>query len=124
MAKAMHAYAVVTTSLLLFLMLTGFQTGNANRFTEITVERINVVDTGGQNRMVISNDARMPGVMQKGELLSPNGGRTGMLFYNEEGTENGGLIFSGKKVDGKITAVGSLTFDQYEQDQNIALQYV
>jgi len=47
-----------------------------------------------------------------------------MLFYNEEGTENGGLIFSGKKVDGKVTAVGSLTFDQYEQDQTIALQYV
>jgi hypothetical protein len=47
-----------------------------------------------------------------------------MIFYNDEGTENGGLIFSGEKKDGNVTAVGSLTFDQYEQDQTIALQYV
>ena len=47
-----------------------------------------------------------------------------MIFYNDEGTEDGGLIFSGKKENGKVSAVGSLTFDQYEQDQTIALQYI
>jgi hypothetical protein len=122
--RTLQLYAVAVTAALTVMLLSGFQSNN-NRFSEITVERINVVDKDGHNRMVISNDTRMPGPMQRGQLLVPNnGGRTGMLFYNEEGTENGGLIFSGHKVDGKIAAVGSLTFDQYEQDQTIALQYV
>jgi hypothetical protein len=47
-----------------------------------------------------------------------------LIFYNDDGTEDGGLIFSGKLENGKPNAAGSLTFDQYEQDQTIALQYV
>jgi hypothetical protein len=48
-----------------------------------------------------------------------------MIFYNEEGTENGGLIYQGHRDStGKYFAVGSLTFDQYEQDQTVALQYI
>jgi hypothetical protein len=47
-----------------------------------------------------------------------------MLFFNDEGTENGGLIFSGpKNKDGKvIDSGGSLTFDQYEQDQIVQIE--
>src|SRR5262245_24077785 len=123
MRKALEVYVVVAASITTIVLLSGFQINNT-RFGEITVERINVVDEDGQNRLVISNSSRMPGVIQRGELLTANGGRTGMLFFNDEGTEAGGLIFSGKKVDGKVTAAGSLTFDQYEQDQTIALQYV
>jgi hypothetical protein len=124
MKNVLRTCAVGAMAVLAAVLLTGFQSTNNTRFEEITVERINVVDKAGHNRLVISNDSRMPGPMQRGQLLAPNGGRTGMLFYNAEGTENGGLIFSGQKVDGKVTAVGSLTFDQYEQDQSIALQYV
>jgi hypothetical protein len=123
MRKALDVYVVVAASILTIVLLSGFQINNT-RFAEITVERINVVDENGQNRLVISNSSRMPGIIQRGEVLTANGGRTGMLFFNDEGTEAGGLIFSGKKVDGKVTAVGSLTFDQYEQDQTITLQYV
>lgn len=95
------------------------------RFEEIDVERINIVEKDGSTRLVISNKERSPGPIQRGQPFGyPGGTRAGMIFYNDEGTENGGLIFSGKRIDGKVTAVGSLTFDQYEQDQNIALQYV
>lgn len=45
-----------------------------------------------------------------------------MLFFNEEGTENGGLIFGGAKdADGHVESYGHLSFDQYEQDQVLAL---
>jgi hypothetical protein len=45
-----------------------------------------------------------------------------MLFFNEEGTENGGLIFGGaKEADGHVESYGHLSFDQYEQDQVLAL---
>ena len=122
--KTLQLYAVAVTAVLAIVLMSGFQSTNNARFGEITVERINVVDKDGHNRMIISNDSRMPGPIQRGQEWAPNTGRTGMLFYNEEGTENGGLIFSGHKTNGKVTAVGSLTFDQYEQDQTIALQYV
>ena len=124
MQKAIHLYAIASTLTLAVIMLSGFQDNSSPRFSEITVERINVVDPFGRNRLVISNDSRMPGPMHRGEEIVPNPGRTGMLFYNEEGTEAGGLIFSGRREEDGVTATGSLTFDQYEQDQTVALQYV
>ncbi len=47
----------------------------------------------------------------------------GMLFYNDEGAENGGLIFGGKKnVKGQvINAGGSLSFDRYAANQEVQL---
>jgi hypothetical protein len=42
----------------------------------------------------------------------------GILFFNDEGTENGGLIFGGMKdKNGKLDSWGHLSFDQYNQDQ-------
>ena len=40
------------------------------------------------------------------------------------GDEVGGLIFTGRQVNGMPSASGSLTFDQFKQDQTVALQYV
>jgi hypothetical protein len=37
----------------------------------------------------------------------------GIIFFNDEGDEGGGLVFQGQK--GESTA--SLTLDQYQQDQ-------
>jgi hypothetical protein len=113
---------ILLCAVVLFLILgrTGIK-----RFEEIDVERINIVEKDGSTRMVISNKDRSPGPIQRGQPFGyPGGTRAGMIYYNDEGTENGGLIFSGKREEGKVTAVGSLTFDQYEQDQTIALQYV
>jgi len=45
-----------------------------------------------------------------------------MLFINEEGTENGGLIQKGSiEADGKVDAGLSLTFDRFRQDQAVQL---
>ena len=41
-----------------------------------------------------------------------------MLFYNDEGTEVGGLVYAGERgEDGTPTSGGALSFDAYEQDQ-------
>ncbi len=44
----------------------------------------------------------------------------GMLFYNNEGTENGGLIFGGHRdANGKVVDAGvSLSFDKYGVNGN------
>ena len=49
--------------------------------------------------------------------------QAGMIFYNDEGTENGGLIFSGRKNDkGQVADAGvSLSFDRYGAGQTVQL---
>ncbi len=70
--------------------------------------------------MAISSHARMPGlIMGKEEYARPDRPQAGMLFFNDHGDENGGLIFNGGFVDGKASNGGSLTFDRYHQDQTL-----
>ena len=45
------------------------------------------------------------------------------MFYNQEGIEEGGLIYRGKAIHGGQDADASLTFDQFRQDQNIYLHH-
>jgi hypothetical protein len=93
-------------------------------FDEITVGRINIVEPDGTKRIVISNKAQFPGDFQEGkERARPNRRDfAGMLFINEEGTENGGLIQKGSMAaDGKISSGLSLTFDRFRQDQALQL---
>ena len=95
------------------------------KFDEIDVERINIVERDGRTRLVISNKERSPRVLERGVAWgSPGGSRPGLIYYNDEQTEAGGLIFGGHRDStGKYSAGGILTFDQYEQDQTVALQY-
>ena len=48
----------------------------------------------------------------------------GMLFYNDENTEVGGLTMTGHRdADGQVHQVVHLSMDRYEQDQVIALNH-
>lgn len=104
------------------LLLTGI-VGRQADMTTINVQRINVREPDGTLRMVISNTAREPGIIVRGrEQPHPNRRSAGLLFYNDEGTENGGLIFDGHRDKSGVThSGGSLTFDRYEQDQAVQL---
>ena len=93
-------------------------------FGEITVQRINVVEPDGTPRLVIAAKGRFPGSYFKGKegTRTDRAGEAGMLFMNDEGTENGGLIFGGYEgKDGVPHAWGHLSFDEYEQDQAMSL---
>ncbi len=121
--RLLKAYAVITTLLLGMLLFAGFiQTNQKTKFTEIDVERVNIVEKDGKLKMVISNGERQhPGVVD-GRTLS----RTrpaGMLFFNEKGDECGGLSFSGDQKDGKANAGALLAFDRFRQDQTVGIQY-
>ena len=107
------------------LLLTALRRGTPTRFEELDVERINVIEANGALRMVISNKARSPGPLHRGKPFAYAGGtRPGMIFYSEEQTEVGGLVFDARRdANGRYGAGAGLTFDQYEQDQAVALQY-
>jgi hypothetical protein len=116
-AGIMTAFAAIAT---------GEAIGDARKvaFDEIDVHRINVVESDGTLRMVVSNKAEFPGIIVKGKEL-PHASRSdvaGMIFFNDEGTENGGLIFAGKSANGHVSSGGHLSFDQYEQDQVVTLE--
>lgn len=93
-------------------------------FDQITVRRINVVEPDGTPRLVIAGKGEFPGSYFKGKDYPRNdrSDSAGMLFLNDEGTENGGLIFGGhQSSDGKPHSFGHLSFDEYEQDQTLSM---
>ncbi len=88
------------------------------------MHRINIVEPDGTPRLIISDKAEFPGSPFKGKVMArpDRSDSAGMLFVNNEGTENGGLIFSGyQSGDGKFHSDGHLSFDEYEQDQTLAM---
>lgn len=115
-------YSGVLTVALPLVILEG-TAGSVQQFDEIDVQRINIVEPDGAIRLVLSNRARFPGLIFGGqEYEHPNRSTAGVLFFNDEGTEQGGLVFGGETDEsGRVTAYGQLSFDQYEQDQVITL---
>ncbi|WP_250253032.1 hypothetical protein [Chryseobacterium sp. Marseille-Q3244] len=108
-----------------FTLLMGFVSENKKKFDEIDVQRINIIEKDGKLRMTISNKQRSPAPLFKGKAFGLKGGnRTGLIFFNEEESEAGGLIFTGKtETNGKYSASGHLAFDQYNQNQVLYLSY-
>ena len=125
--RTLKVYSVIMTVLFGTLTLAAFrQTGQEKqRFGEIDVERINVIEPDGSLRIVISNRTRSIGPIYKGQPFGyPGGSRPGMIFFNDEGTENGGLTFTGRRrPDGTFTASTGMSFDQFDQDQVVVLNY-
>ena len=114
----------MTTALALVVFGDALGSQGKAAYDEIDVGRINVREQDGSLRLVISNQSRFPGLYFQGkEHPHPNRKTAGLLFFNEEGTENGGLIFGGRKVDGKVTSGGHLSFDRYEQDQVVQITH-
>lgn len=104
------------------VVLTG--AGRSNRFDTIDVQRINVREKDGTLRFVLASRDAFPGAFDHGkEIPRPDRKHAaGMLFLNDEGTENGGLIWAGRKsADGSVSAGASLTFDRYGNDQTVQL---
>ncbi|MGH9754686.1 MAG: hypothetical protein ACREA2_18060 [Blastocatellia bacterium] len=121
--RLLKAYAIIVTLLLGALAFAGFSQANQKtKFTEIDVERVNIVEKDGKLKMVISNGERQhPGVID-GRTLSRKR-PAGMLFFNETGDECGGLSFNGDQKDGAANAGALLAFDRFRQDQTVAIQY-
>ena len=92
-------------------------------FEEIDVERINIIEKDGRVRLVLSNADRQTPILVNGRNVTPGIKRpAGIIFFTDEGEESGGLVFSGGTQTGG--AMTSLTFNQYKQDQTVALRYI
>lgn len=116
--------ALSTVAVLFFFAGSAFRKSGNQRFSEIDVERINIVEKDGTVKMVITNVERFPNGTDSLNGRPTNETRkkrAGMLFFNEEGIECGGFIYDGqKKADGHSSGL-SLTYDQYDGDQVMQL---
>ena len=119
-ALAACAAAAVLASFAAVAGRTGAAT-RTERFEDIVVRKITVVDAGGATRLVITGkplpDARIAGT----SFPTQHGARTdaGLLFYNDDGDEQGGLTYSG----GGGAQGEALTFDAWRQDQSLEIQH-
>ena len=112
--RALQCYAIGTTALLGVVVLAAFRPfARAMQLDELTVQRVKVVDSSGRVRVELA--ASFP--PRRTELA-------GLLFHNQDGGEAGGLVYRGRRLsDGRVTAAGTLTMDQYSEDQVVFLQY-
>jgi hypothetical protein len=114
------AYSLVVSTVLITMLLQA-KTNQNSVFDQITVHRINVVEPDRTLRLIISDRSSFPGLIDHGKEKPYPRPYAGMLFYNNEGTENGGLVFGGHQDEkGQIIdSGGSLSFDSYGHPQQI-----
>jgi hypothetical protein len=118
-------YSGVLTVTFAVTVLTAFKMPSRSAtFDQLTVQRLNVVEPDGTPRIVMSSKARFPGLYYHGKDQARTDRDTaGMIFINDEGTENGGLIFGGyKDAKGVPHGYGHLSFDRYAQDQVVNIE--
>ncbi len=117
-------YSGALTLVFAVTVFSGFSIGNKpTTFDQINVHRINVVEPDGTLRMVISDHAELPGIITRGKEQPFARPQAGMIFYNDEGSENGGLIIGGhRNAKGEVVdSGGSLSFDKYGANQIVQL---
>jgi len=121
--RVLVVYSAVLTGVVCVTVLTAATLSQRTNFDEITVQRINIVEPNGTLRMVISNHAKLPGIIIRGKEQPFARPQAGVLFYNEEGSENGGLILGGhRNANGEVVdAGGSLSFDKYDANAVVQL---
>ena len=121
--RILQVYAAISVALAALMSVAAFtQQNSTQRIDELTVQRLNVVDANGTLRFVLSNKDRMhPGVMDGVTINRPRP-VAGMLFFNDEGDEVGGLTYSGTDDNGRRANAG-IMFDQLKQDQTVGISY-
>ena len=121
--RLLKVYAAVTTLCCAVFLFAAFAArGGRQKFEEIDVERINVVEKDGKLRMVISNQARQhPGVVNSKPIKRDGPRPPGMIFFNHLGDEMGGFIFGENGGKGHF---GSLTWDKVRNDQAVGFRYL
>jgi hypothetical protein len=128
--RMLKIYALFSTVLFVALFcLAAKSPGRKVSFDEIDAQRINIVEPDGKVRLTLANRERMPGGQVAGvdltaregnRVMSNNGPATaGLIFFNDDGDECGGLVYGSKMVDGKLKAVVRLSFDHFRQNEAI-----
>lgn len=106
------------------LTLAAFQAPpGTQRFTELNVERLNVVEPDGQLVLSMANTARLPDPLIAGRTVETPRNGPGMIFFDGKGWEVGGLLYGSRGTPGRNGAGAHFSFDQFHNDQVVYLDY-
>ena len=121
--RFLTVYSAVLTIAFAAVLLGAAPASKPTVMDQLTVQRINVVEPDGTLRMVISNHSALPGIIVHGEEKPLARPQAGILFYNDEASEVGGLIFGGRRDAGGnvVDSGGALSFDRYGANQIVQL---
>jgi hypothetical protein len=115
------AVVVIAASLLAFA---AFQAPTGKkRFTELDVERLNVVEPDGQLVLAMANKARLPDPLIAGKTFETSRSGPGLIFFDGRGWEVGGLIYGTRPTSNGYHAGAHFSFDQFRNDQVVYLNY-
>ena len=115
--KLLKTIVYIMLGMFIITMAIAFTT--RTRFSEIDVERINIVEKNGDLKMVISNKEKQHPGRMNGKELPARQREAGIIFFNGVSDECGGLVYdSDKKSAGMIYSV-----DKHLDDQVMQLQY-
>jgi len=120
----LRTFAVSTAAIMSVLLLFAFKTNENQKFGTIDVERINIVEADGTVKMIITNVEQFPNgetIINDKPINKNRKKRSGMLYFNEDGLECGGLIYDGAKNENGHSSGLSLTYDRYDGDQLMQL---
>jgi hypothetical protein len=120
----LRTFTVGTVAIMAVVLLFAFKTNENQKFGTIDVERINIVEADGTVKMIITNVEQFPNGETKINDMATNKNRkkrSGMLYFNEDGLECGGLIYDGAKNEKGHSSGLSLTYDRYDGDQVMQL---
>jgi len=120
----LRSFAVATVIGMILISSSAFKQFGNTKFSEIDVERINIIEKNGTVKMIITNVDRFPNgkeMINNKPTNEDRKKRSGLLFFNEDGIECGGLIYDGKRSANGHSSGLSLTYDQYDGDQVMQL---
>ena len=125
--RFLKRYAMLTTAALVVGCFAAFKqnpaapAGGKVKFTEIDVERINIVEPDGKYRIVLSNRPRSIGPIYKGKPFGyEGGGRPGHDLLQRRRHRERRLHVHGHARRGRHGIAwrrAALSFDQFDQDQ-------
>jgi hypothetical protein len=124
--RLVKAWAVVSTVLFAgFILIAADSQNSKAKFDEIDTQRINILGADGKLRLTLSNNEKSPGPIIGGQVMKSRDGKrgAGLIFFNDNGDECGGMTWHGQKKDGTVSANAGLMFDQYDSDQTVGIQY-
>jgi len=111
-------YAVISAVIISFFAFSSFTSKEKNEnFDELVVKKITIVGEDNLPRMVLSNEKRQHPGRMNGKELADRERPSGIIFFNNDGDECGGLVYKVKEKDGKISSGMSFTMDNYKDDQ-------
>lgn len=96
---------IILISIITFMLLSDFK-------TKIAVERIDVQDKLGKNRIVISNVDHIPNPIINGKTYQRAVTPAGLIFYDKSGDERGGIAIT----DTEETNINAISFDYQNAD--------